>query len=85
MGKDFVVTIRHAAEPDLTEVRRRPEAEPDLLKRGPLAVLYAILDRIVDDYLPVLLGLRNDIDEIEDQVFRGSPMYRGEYTGCPAK
>ncbi|HSL07904.1 MAG TPA: magnesium and cobalt transport protein CorA [Pseudonocardiaceae bacterium] len=73
LGKDFVVTIRHAAEPDLAEVRQRLEADPDLLKRGPLAVLYAILDRIVDDYLPVLHGLRNDIDEIEDQVFRGEP------------
>ncbi|MGH3835088.1 MAG: magnesium and cobalt transport protein CorA, partial [Pseudonocardiaceae bacterium] len=60
-------------EPDLAEVRQRLEADPELLKRGPLAVLYAILDRIVDDYLPVLHGLRNDIDEIEDQVFRGEP------------
>ncbi|MGH4014500.1 MAG: magnesium and cobalt transport protein CorA [Pseudonocardiaceae bacterium] len=73
IGADFVVTVRHAAEPDLTEVRRRLEAEPELLKVGPLAVLYAILDRIVDDYQPVLQGLRNDIDEIEDQVFRGEP------------
>jgi len=73
IGEDFVITIRHADEPDLAEVRQRLEAEPNLLKRGPLAVLYAILDRIVDDYLPVLLGLRNDIDEIEDQVFRGEP------------
>ncbi|MDQ4093073.1 MAG: magnesium and cobalt transport protein CorA [Actinomycetota bacterium] len=73
MGQDFVITIRHADEPDLAEVRQRLEAEPGLLKRGPLAVLYAILDRIVDDYLPVLLGLRNDIGEIEDQVFGGEP------------
>jgi magnesium transporter len=73
IGEDFVITIRHATEPHLAEVRQRLEAEPDLLKRGPLAVLYAILDRIVDDYQPVLLGLRNDIDEIEDQVFGGEP------------
>jgi magnesium transporter len=73
MGEDFVVTVRHADEPDLAEVRQRLEAEPELLKRGPLAVLYAILDRIVDDYIPVLLGLRKDIDEIEDQVFGGEP------------
>jgi magnesium transporter len=73
IGEDFVITIRHADEPDLTEVRQRLEADADLLKRGPLAVLYAILDRIVDDYLPVLSGLRYDIDEIEDQVFRGEP------------
>ncbi|MGH3985544.1 MAG: magnesium and cobalt transport protein CorA [Pseudonocardiaceae bacterium] len=73
MGKDFVVTVRHAAEPDLAEVRQRLETDPELLKRGALAVLYAILDRIEDDYIPVLLGLRKDIDEIEDQVFSGEP------------
>jgi magnesium transporter len=73
LGADFVVTIRHAAEPDLAKVRERLESEPALLKLGPLAVLYAILDKVVDDYIPVLAGLRNDIDEIEDQVFSGEP------------
>ena len=73
IGEDFVITVRHAEKPDLSEVRERLENEPELLRLGPLAVLYAILDRIVDDYHPVLLGLRNDIDEIEDQVFRGEP------------
>ncbi|MGH3937056.1 MAG: magnesium and cobalt transport protein CorA [Pseudonocardiaceae bacterium] len=73
IGEDFVITIRHAVEPNLAEVRKRLEGEPELLKLGPLAVLYGILDRIVDDYQPVLHGLRNDIDEIEDQVFRGEP------------
>ncbi|HEY2725079.1 MAG TPA: magnesium and cobalt transport protein CorA [Pseudonocardiaceae bacterium] len=73
IGEEFVVTVRHAAEPDLAEIRARLEDDPGLLRIGPLAVLYAILDRIVDDYLPVLSGLRNDIDEIEDQVFGGEP------------
>ncbi|MGH3931913.1 MAG: magnesium and cobalt transport protein CorA [Pseudonocardiaceae bacterium] len=73
IGEDFVITIRHAVEPNLAEVRKRMESEPELLKLGPMAVLYGILDRIVDDYQPVLHGLRNDIDEIEDQVFRGEP------------
>jgi magnesium transporter len=36
---------------------------------GPLAILYGILDEIVDGYLPVVAGLENDIDEIEDQIF----------------
>jgi magnesium transporter len=72
-GKDFVVTIRHAEAPDLTRVRRRLEASPDLLRLGPEAVLYAILDQVVDEYAPVVAGLENDIDEIEDQVFDGDP------------
>jgi magnesium transporter len=49
------------------------EADPELLARGPEAVLYAILDAVVDGYAPVVAGLQNDIDEIETQVFQGDP------------
>lgn len=73
VGDDFVVTVRHGHAPDLARVRRRMEAEPQLLCHGPEAVLYAILDRVVDDYGPVVAGLENDIDEIETEVFRGDP------------
>ncbi|MDR6143227.1 magnesium transporter [Microbacterium foliorum] len=69
VGPDFVVTIRHAESPDLGRVRRRLEDDPGLLKLGPEAVLYAILDEVVDEYAPVLAGLENDIDEIESQLF----------------
>jgi magnesium transporter len=72
-GPDFVVTVRHAESPDLGRVRLRLEAEPHLLRQGPEAVLYAILDQVVDEYGPVVAGLENDIDEIEDQVFAGEP------------
>ena len=72
-GKDFVVTVRHAESPDIARVRRRLEADPQLLALGPEAVLYAVLDQVVDDYEPVIAGLENDIDEIEDQVFSGDP------------
>ncbi|MEQ3554811.1 magnesium/cobalt transporter CorA [Pseudonocardia nematodicida] len=73
LGPDFVVTVRHAEEPDLGTVRERLEADPDLLAHGPMAVLYAILDRVVDDYAPVVEGLQDDIDQIEEQVFHGDP------------
>lgn len=69
VGPDFVVTIRHAESPDLGRVRRRLEGDSALLARGPEAVLYAILDEVVDEYAPVLAGLENDIDEIESQLF----------------
>lgn len=71
VGPDFVVTIRHAEAPDLRRVRRRLEASPELLAMGPEAVLYAVLDEVVDEYGPVVAGLENDIDEIEDQLFSG--------------
>ncbi|GAA2754183.1 magnesium and cobalt transport protein CorA [Amnibacterium kyonggiense] len=71
VGRDYVVVVRHAEAPELQAVRARLEAEPKLLAKGPLAVLYAIADRVVDDYSPVVNGLENDIDEIEDQLFAG--------------
>ncbi|MEU2350214.1 magnesium and cobalt transport protein CorA [Modestobacter sp. NPDC049651] len=73
LGKDFVITVRHSESPDLSRVRRRLESEPELLERGSEAVLYAILDAVVDGYAPVVAGLENDIDEIEVEVFRGDP------------
>ncbi|MFG2884643.1 magnesium and cobalt transport protein CorA [Streptomyces sp. NPDC048297] len=73
VGPDFVITVRHGAAPDLSAVRRRMEDSPDLLKLGPEAVLYAILDAVVDGYAPVVAGVQNDIDEIETEVFRGDP------------
>ncbi|MDJ0351082.1 magnesium and cobalt transport protein CorA [Cryobacterium sp. PH29-G1] len=73
VGPDFVVTIRHAESPNLAQVRERMEGTPHLLALGPEAVLYAILDQVVDEYEPVVAGLENDIDEIEDQLFDGDP------------
>ncbi|WP_327342867.1 magnesium and cobalt transport protein CorA [Streptomyces europaeiscabiei] len=73
VGPDFVITVRHGAAPDLSAVRRRMEETPELLKLGPEAVLYAILDAVVDGYAPVVAGVQNDVDEIETEVFRGEP------------
>ncbi|MEU9380788.1 magnesium and cobalt transport protein CorA [Streptomyces sp. NPDC048279] len=73
VGPDFVITVRHGAAPDLSAVRLRMEDSSDLLKLGPEAVLYAILDAVVDGYAPVVEGVQNDIDEIETEVFRGDP------------
>jgi magnesium transporter len=72
-GPGFVVTVRHGEAPDLAAVRRALETRPDLLRRGPVAILHAILDRVVDDYARVVAGVGNDVDEIEDEVFGGHP------------
>jgi magnesium transporter len=72
VGEDFVITVRHGEAPVLAEVRSRLEADPELLFRGPEAILYAIMDRVVDGYSPVVAGLENDIDEIETEVFSGN-------------
>lgn len=73
IGPDFVITVRHAEEPELAPVRKRLESQPELLSQGPPAVLYALVDRVVDDFLPVERGLQTDLDEIETEVFGGEP------------
>jgi magnesium transporter len=73
VGPNFIITVRHGGSPDLAQVRRRLEHDATLLRLGPEAVLYAILDAVVDDYVPVVSGLENDIDEIETEVFSGDP------------
>ena len=52
--------------------RLRLEERPKLLEEGPAAVLWAIIDKIVDDYAPVVEGLETDIEEVEQTVFSGA-------------
>jgi magnesium transporter len=71
VGEHFVVTVRHGTSTALTDVRRDLEANPDQLSHGPLAVVHAIADHVVDDYVPVLNGIAVDVDEVEHAVFSG--------------
>ena len=70
VGERFVVTVRHGGTPaDPLDVGGQLDRDPELRRNGPGAVLYAVMDRVVDDYAPVLAGLENDIDEVEEAVF----------------
>ena len=72
VNPDFLISVRHGVPSPLKEVRERLDRDSDLVARGPGAVLYAIVDRIVDDYEPVVEGLTVDIQEVEEQVFSPS-------------
>ena len=72
VGEDFVVMVLRGEPAALAPMRERLEGDPELLRRGPEAILYAIIGRVVDGYAPVVAGLENDIDEIETEVFSGN-------------
>jgi magnesium transporter len=68
----FVITVRQGTASDLHGARLRLEERPALLEEGPAAILWAILDTIVDDYAPVIEGLEQDVEEVERTVFSGA-------------
>jgi magnesium transporter len=70
VNPDFIVTVRHG-EGELSGVRKRIERRPDLLRHGPAMVLYAILDHVVDGYEEAAVGVDDDIQEVEREVFSG--------------
>jgi magnesium transporter len=69
VGESFLITVRQGAASDLHGSRLRLEQRPQLLEAGPHAALWAILDKVVDDYAPVVEALERDIEEVEQTVF----------------
>jgi magnesium transporter len=71
VGRDFVITVRRGEPRGLQGLRRSMELDPERLALGPSAVLHAIMDRIVDDYLGVANSMQLDVDAVESAVFGG--------------
>ncbi|MFI0237324.1 magnesium and cobalt transport protein CorA [Streptomyces sp. NPDC016845] len=82
-GRDFFITVRHGGQGSLRALRHRLQEDPELLAKGPSAVLHTIADHVVDGYLAVADAMQDDIDEVETAVFsqtgKGSP--RGSDAG----
>ncbi|MEU6280571.1 magnesium and cobalt transport protein CorA [Streptomyces sp. NPDC047028] len=71
-GADFVITVRHGRHGSLGPLREELESDPQQLAKGPAAVLHAIADHVVDDYLHVTDAVQADIDQVETEVFSES-------------
>ncbi len=71
VGPGYIVSARRDARHGFTDVRRRCEQEPELLGHGPAYVLYALMDAVVDRYVPVLEQLTEEAEEIEERIFSG--------------
>ena len=72
LSRRFVITVRQGKASELHGARLRLEARPEFLREGTGAVLWAILDTIVDGYAPVIEGLEKDVEEVERTVFSGA-------------
>ncbi|MFH8564343.1 magnesium and cobalt transport protein CorA [Streptomyces sp. NPDC017988] len=69
VGRDFVITVRHGRHGSLGPLREELEGTPEQLAQGPAAVLHAIADHVVDDYLAATDAVQSDIDQVETAVF----------------
>ena len=72
-GDRFLITVRHGQASPLERVRQTLEADPGRLAGGPGIALHAIVDRVVDDYRPVLQALDREVSAVEKEVFSDSP------------
>jgi magnesium transporter len=68
-GPGYVITVRHGPGSELASARQRLEARSDLLQLGPASAVWAVVDKVVDDYLPVVDAIEDDIEEVEGEVF----------------
>ncbi len=73
VGHGYIVSVRHGASTSYSAVRDRCEAFPKTLSHGENFILYEILDFIVDNYGPVLEGIRAEVEALEDTVLQTTP------------
>jgi len=69
LGARYLITVRHGPSLSYAPVRARVEREPDLLALGPSYGLYAILDFIVDHYLPISTDFQDELAKLEHDIF----------------
>jgi magnesium transporter len=68
-GPNYILSVRSGVEKGFDDVRARCEAEPELLQHGSCYVLYALMDAVVDRYVPILDQLEDQLEEIEKKIF----------------
>ncbi|MDQ0142942.1 magnesium and cobalt transport protein CorA [Cupriavidus necator] len=70
VGPNYVVSVRHGASSTYAPVRERCEHDPNGLANGPGYVLYALMDFVVDHYLPIVTRLEDTFEALEQNIFR---------------
>ncbi|HVX04741.1 MAG TPA: magnesium/cobalt transporter CorA [Rhodanobacteraceae bacterium] len=69
LGKHYLLSVRHGASRSYAPARRNCEQAPEHLALGPSYALYSILDYIVDNYLPIVQDFKEELQDLEHDVF----------------
>lgn len=68
LGHSHIITVRQGSTRSHLPLREHLEASPDLLRQGADYVLHAILDFIVDGYLPLVGELEEEVAAMEQRT-----------------
>jgi magnesium transporter len=72
IGSGYVLSVFRGQPADPAGARERlEELHPDLIATGPGAVVWAILDSVIDGYEPVAAAIDDGIERLEQEVFSG--------------
>lgn len=69
LGPRYLVSVRHGSSLAYIDIRARCESTPHLLRKGPVFALYALMDFIVDQYLPIVDALERELLTLEEKIF----------------
>jgi magnesium transporter len=69
VGKPFLISIRHGSTVGYKRVRERCESTPQLLAKGSGFALYALLDFVVDQFMPVVEHYQETLEQLEADIF----------------
>jgi magnesium transporter len=68
LGPSWVFTHHRGPVQAVEGVLRELERRPKLLQRGPAYLVHSLLDHLVDDFLPVMDGLDDQVEALEADV-----------------
>lgn len=68
-GPGYVISVRHGPSSSYKEVRARCESAPKKLKRGEDFVVYSLMDFVVDNYIPVVDAIEDEVERLEQAIF----------------
>ncbi len=69
VGVNYILSVRNGSQQGFLGVRARCEREPKMLAKGSGYVFYALMDAVVDRYVPLIEKLENELEAIEDRIF----------------
>jgi magnesium transporter len=72
VGANYLISVRHGSLKSHVGLRSRCEAVPHFLNKGPGFVLYALMDFVVDQYLPIVETLEERLEDLEEEIFGGT-------------